>query len=185
MLLAVARRSETRIICKLLSLYLFLQGSAARTGPSREKSSSMTSRSLQEHLVSGDHLARLASHAQRLLQFQRSLEAALPEALAPHVRIANFRLGKLFIHAANSAVATKVRQLGPRIASDLSIRGVKITQIEVRVQAGIPENTRIDHKRPALPGLQQKQGLTLLAQKLPPESPLKAALDRLLQSVKE
>lgn len=145
----------------------------------------MTSRSLQEYLVSGDHLARLASHAQRLLQFQHSLKAALPAALVPYVRVANFRLGKLFVHAANGAVAAKVRQLGPRIASELSIKGVKITQIEVRVQAGIPEFRQEKHRRPSLPGSQQKQGLTLLAQGMPAESPLKQALDRLLESVKE
>jgi len=77
-----------------------------------ETSLSMTARSLQEHLTSGDSMARLAAHAQRLLQFQRRLEVALPEALRPHARVANFRLGKLFIHAANGAVAAKVRQLG-------------------------------------------------------------------------
>jgi len=145
----------------------------------------MTSRSLQEHLVSGDHLARLASHAQRLLQFQRSLEAALPAALAAHTRVANFRLGKLFIHATNGAVAAKVRQLGPRIASELSNKGVKVTQIEVRVQAGIPYPPTKKHERPALPGIWQKQGLTALARNLPAASPLKAALDRLLRSIKE
>lgn len=135
--------------------------------------------------MSGDHLARLASHAQRLLQFQRSLEAVLPAALAAHARVANFRLGKLFIHATNGAVAAKVRQLGPRIASELSNKGVKITQIEVRVQAGIPNQPRKKLERPALPGIRQKQGLTALAQNLPATSPLKAALGRLLQSIKE
>ena len=145
----------------------------------------MTSRSLQEHLVSGDHLARLASHAQRLLQFQHSLEASLPAALAPHVRVANFRLGVLFVHAANGAVAAKVRQLGPRIANELSIKGVKITQIEVRVQAGIQKSPKQKHQRPALPGSRQKQGLTALARGLPADSPLRSALDRLLLSVKE
>jgi hypothetical protein len=167
---------------QLLSLQI-LSGRADNPAP--ENSFSMTSRSLQDHLVSGDSMARLASHAQRLLQFQHSLEAALPAALAPHVRVANFRLGKLFIHATNGAVAAKVRQLGPRVASELSNKGVKITQIEVRVQAGIPESPKKNHERPALPGLQQKQGLTALARKLPKDSPLKAALDRLLQSVKE
>ncbi|MBI5901184.1 MAG: DUF721 domain-containing protein [Rhodocyclales bacterium] len=145
----------------------------------------MTSRSLQEHLVSGDSMARLAAHAQRLLQFQRSLEAVLPAALAPYVRVANFRLGKLFIHTTNGAVAAKIRQLGPRLAGELSNKGVKITQIEVRVQAGIPPSSRQVHERPTLPGLKQKQGLTLLSQNLPGDSRLKAALERLLQSVKE
>jgi len=130
-------------------------------------------------------MARLAAHAQRLLQFQRLLEAALPEALRPHARVANFRLGKLFIHAANGAVAAKIRQLGPRLASDLSNKEAKVTQIEVRVQACNPSAPQPPHQRPSLPGKKQKQGLTSLAQQLPEESPLKGALERLLRSVKE
>lgn len=145
----------------------------------------MTARSLQEHLASGDSMARLAAHAQRLLQFQRLLEAALPEALRPHARVANFRLGKLFIHAANGAVAAKIRQLGPRLASDLSNKEAKVTQIEVRVQARNPQMPQLPHQRPSLPGQKQKQGLTALARDLPQGSPLRRALERLLHSVKE
>ena len=145
----------------------------------------MTARSLQEHLSSGDSLARLAAHAQRLLQFQRLLEAALPEPLRPHARVANFRLGKLFIHTANGAVAAKIRQLGPRLANELSNKDVKVTQIEVRVQARNPNSAAPPHERPPLPGDKQKQGLTTLAQKLPNDSPLKRALERLIKSVKE
>ena len=146
---------------------------------------SMKARSLQEHLASGDSMARIANHAQRLLQFQRLLEAALPEALRPHARVANFRLGKLFIHAANGAVAAKIRQFGPRLASDLSNKEVKVTQIEVRVQARNPSPAQPLHQRPTLPGSKQKEGLTALARGLPGESPLKGALERLLRSVKE
>lgn len=145
----------------------------------------MTARSLQEHLASGDSMARLAAHAQRLLQFQRLLEAALPEALRPHVRVANFRLGKLFIHAANGAVAAKIRQFGPSLAVDLSNKEAKVTQIEVRVQARNPSPPPQPHQRPVLPGPKQKQELTALAARLPGESPLKEALERLLRSVKE
>jgi hypothetical protein len=145
----------------------------------------MTSRSLQEHLAFGDSMARLAAHAQRLLQFQRLLEAALPAALRPYARVANFRLGKLFIHAENGAVAAKIRQFGSRLANDLSNKEVKVTQIEVRVQARNPSSPRLPHKRPSPPGVKQKQGLTALAHSLPEESPLKGALERLLHSVKE
>ena len=145
----------------------------------------MTSRSLQEHLASGDSMARIAAHAQRLLQFQHLLEAALPVALRPHARVANFRLGKLFIHAANGAVAAKIRQFGPRLADDLSNKDVKVTQIEVRVQAQNPSPPRQSTERPSLPGSKQKQGLTALAHALPGGSPLKGALERLLRSVKE
>lgn len=145
----------------------------------------MTSRSLQEHLASGDSMARLAAHAQRLLQFQRLLETALPEALRPYARVANFRLGKLFIHAANGAVAAKIRQFGPRLASDLSNKDVKVTQIEVKVQAKNQSPTGPRHIRPTLPGIKQKQALTGLAQHLPADSRLKQALERLLRTIKE
>jgi len=145
----------------------------------------MTARSLEEHLASSDRMARLTAHAQRLLQFQRLLDAALPVALKPYVRVANFRLGKLFIHAANGAVAAKVRQIGPSIANDLSTTEGKVTQIEVRVQARNPSPSRTPHQRPALPGQKQKQALAALARRLPRESPLKGALERLLRSVKE
>ncbi len=145
----------------------------------------MTSRSLQEHLVSGDSMARLAAHAQRLLQFQRLLEAALPAALRPHARVANFRLGKLLIHAENGAVAAKIRQFGPSLASDLSIKESKVTQIEVRVQARNRPSAIVSPGRPPLPGTKQKQGLTALARDLPEESPLKGPLERLLRSIKE
>lgn len=130
-------------------------------------------------------MARLAAHAQRLLQFQRLLEAALPAALRPHARVANFRLGKLLIHAENGAVAAKIRQFGPSLANDLSHKEQKVTQIEVRVQARNPSPPPLPHKRPSLPGSKQKQGLTVLARDLPAESPLKNALERLLRSVKE
>ena len=145
----------------------------------------MTSRSLQEHLASGDSMARLAAHAQRLLQFQRLLEAALPAALRPHARVANFRLGKLLIHAENGAVAAKIRQFGPRLANDLSNKEAKVTQIEVRVQARNRISAHAPPGRPSLPGLKQKQGLTALAHDLPLESPLKGPLERLLRSIKE
>jgi hypothetical protein len=145
----------------------------------------MTAHSLQKHLASSGSMARLTAHAQRLLHFQRLLEAALPQALRPHARVANFRLGKLFIHAANSAVAAKIRQFGPRLADDLSNKETKVTQIEVRVQARNPLPPQPVHERPALPGSKQKQGLAVLVQQLPEDSPLKDALERLLRSVKE
>jgi hypothetical protein len=129
-------------------------------------------------------MARLAAHAHRLLQLQRLLEASLPEALRPHARVANFRLGKLFIHAANGAVAAKIRQFGPRLAVDLSNKDVKVTQIEVRVQARNPSPARAPHQRPVPPGTSQVRGLTELARRLPVDSPLKGALERLLRSVK-
>lgn len=142
-------------------------------------------RSLHEHLVSGDGMARLAAHAQRLQQLQLRFQSALPEALRPYARVANFRLGKLFIHTVNGAVAAKIRQLGPRIASKLCNEVAQVTEIEVRVQAWSRPPTAPLRKRPTLPGENQKQGLTSLKNALPDDSPLKGALTRLLRTLKE
>jgi hypothetical protein len=145
----------------------------------------LMAKSLQEHLVSADGVAQLAAHAQRLLAFQRTLETVLPEALRPHARVANFRLGKIFIHTSNSAVAAKVRQLGPRIASALSSSASKVTEIGVSVQACRSTRPQEPRERPVLPSNQQKQRLALLAQNLPPDSALKRAIDHLLKAVTE
>ena len=143
-------------------------------------------KSLQEHLTSGDGIAHLAAHADRLLQLQAALETALPAALWPYVRVVNFRQGKARIHASSSAVANKIRQLGPRLADALSSPTAQVTQIEVRVQAGQPPlATSPAHARPALPGNVQRQALAALAASLPAESPLKPSLERLLRGLED
>lgn len=142
-------------------------------------------KSLQEHLVSGGSMARLVAHADRLRLLQHQLETALPAALKPHARVANFRLGKLSIHADSGGIAAKIRQLGPSIASQLSNQATEITQIEVRVQPLATNLPHPPHERPSLPGAKQKQGLTLLTQDLPRESKLRIALECLLRVVKE
>lgn len=146
-------------------------------------------KSLQEHLTSGDGIAHLAAHADRLLQLQAALEAALPAALRPYVRIVNFRQGKARIHASSSAVANKIRQLGPRLAETLSSPTAQVTQIEVRVQARPPTMAalpdRSAHTKPDLPGHAQRQALATLAASLPAESPLKPSLERLLRGLTE
>lgn len=146
-------------------------------------------KSLQEHLTSGDGIAHLAAHADRLLQLQAALETALPAALWPYVRIVNFRQGKARIHASSSAVANKIRQLGPRLADALSSPTAQVTQIEVRVQAGTPtmatSASHPAHARPALPGNLPRQALAALAASLPAESPLKPSLERLLRALEK
>lgn len=142
-------------------------------------------KSLQEHLASGNSMARLVAHADRLRLLQTRLEATLPAALRPHARVANFRLGKLSIHANNGAIAAKIRQLGPRIASQLSDRATEITQIGVKVQPLASATPPPPHERPSLPGDEQKRGLARLAQSVPRESGLARALERLLHAIKE
>lgn len=142
---------------------------------------------LQEHLLSGDGIAPLAAHADRLLHLQVALETALPAALRPYVRIVNFRRGKACIQASSSAMANKIRQLGPRLANALSSPAAQVTEIEVRVQAAPPGGaggaTGPYPPRPALPDKARRQALAALAASLPAQSPLKDPLERLLRTL--
>lgn len=145
----------------------------------------MPARSLQEHLSTAEGTARFAAHAQRLLRLQRLLESVLPPALRNHARVANLRQGKLIIHAANSAVAAKLRQFGPRFADAFLKDGAQFTEIDVRVQAKAPLAPRVIQKPIELPGSKRKQALTQFTNDLPEGSALKEPLRKLLRTLTE
>lgn len=145
----------------------------------------MASRSLYEHIASNTEIARYAVHAQRLLRYQRYLETVLPPALRPHSHVANLRADKLVIYTSNAAVASKVRQLAPRLAGVFAAEGVKISEIDVRVQ--VSEHPRAIEKpyvAKPLPSSDRQKALADLAGRLPETSALKAPLARLLKTLK-
>jgi len=162
---AVAKRSDTRIICKLLLL----------------ANIPMQARSIEDCLKTDGGLARLAGHAVLLLRLQRVFESAAPRALVRGARIANLKLGKLIIHANNAGVAAKLRQITPTLIGVFHNEGAEVTGIEVKVQP--------HHAPPAPPpgeshgplGSHAKHGLTSLAEHLPADSPLRDALRHLVK----
>ena len=134
--------------------------------------------SIADFLDADNNLARLSAHAGRLLKLQRIFERAAPAALAKHGRVANMKLGKVVIHAANSAIAAKIRQLTPRLTESFRQSGVDVNEIQVKVQPGAFVEPVVKRSTPADIGLTAKQGHTSLAEKLPSDSPLRAALER-------
>lgn len=139
-------------------------------------------RSLEDFLSSDASLARLSAHARRLLQFQRIFESATQ--LARHSRVANLRSGKIIIHALNGAVATKLRQIEPRLVAIFQNEGSEVTGIDIRLQPGAESRGTIRHERSAKIDAKQKQALTSLADGLPEGSALKDALNRLVARAK-
>ena len=130
-------------------------------------------------LESEAHVARLTAHAGRLLQLQRQLELALPRQLTKLVRVANYRLGKVIIHATNGAVAAKVRQIVPGLIDKYRQNGAEVNEIDVKVQPISHIAAPTQRATPPVLGDKAKQGLTNLAQKLPSDAPLRLALERL------
>jgi hypothetical protein len=136
-------------------------------------------RSLEDCLMADAGLARLSSHAKRLLGLQRVFESATP--LSRQARVANLKLGKIVIHASNSAVAAKLRQIEPRLAAIFRSEAAEVTGIDIRVQpdASKRQPARLNHHVNI--GSRQKQALTSLADSLPEGSALRNALARLVE----
>lgn len=133
-----------------------------------------------DHLAAHEHYARLAAQAERLRQLQALLETALPAHLALGARVAQLKRGKIIVHADSGAIAVKLRQLAPRLTEFFVQQGAQLNGIEVRVQPRRPMKSVKPKKTPKILGIRAKRSLTSLAAGLPPASPLRQALARLL-----
>ncbi len=140
-----------------------------------------TPRSLEDCLMGDNGFARLSTQAARLLRMQRLFDSATP--LARNARVANLRVEKVVIHAANGAVATKLKQIAPTLVGVFRYEAPEVTGIEVRVQPRQSHAPR-GGAAPSSIAERQKRGLAALADGLPAESPLRAALNRLVARAK-
>jgi hypothetical protein len=136
-------------------------------------------RSVEDCLMADTELARLSGHARRLLGLQRTFESATP--LARQSRVANYKLGRIVIYAANGAVAAKLRQMEPRLAALFRSAATEVTGIDIRVQPGSDNRPLPARKAATGIGNQQKQALTSLANGLPDDSVLRTALTKLIE----
>lgn len=122
---------------------------------------------------------RLMAHARLLLKLTRRLEAATPSGLRHAVRVANFKSGRIVIHADNGAVATKIRQMSQRLVDELSKEGAECSGIEVKVQPRqIPFQSTPSTQKPL--SAQAIGTLQSAAEELP-DGPLRKALNCLLE----
>lgn len=107
------------------------------------------------------------------------LEGFLPPELAPLVRVANFKEGKLVILAANGAAAAKLRLLSESIAAYITKQRSQVNSVSVRVQPGIGEPPETAPKQAHLTGA-ALQELDVLYRRLP-DSAFRKALKTLLE----
>ena len=79
-----------------------------------------------EHYLDNDAAAgRVMAHARLLLKLARRFEAVAPGGLGSLARVANYKSGKVVIHADNGAVAAKLRQMSQRLCDELSRGGAQ------------------------------------------------------------
>jgi hypothetical protein len=96
---------------------------------------SSSAASLDNYLSDGDGAGRLMAHARLLQKLGHIYAAAAPEHLGKASRVANYKSGTILIHADNGAVAVKLRQMAPSLASEFVKKGVECSGVQVKVQA--------------------------------------------------
>lgn len=136
--------------------------------------------SLEQYLDSADGAANVMAHARLLLKLGRKYETIVPAGLRHLSRVANYKSGKIIIHADNGTVATKLRQMSTSLCQRLSQLGVECSVMEIKVQPReIPYQSNPSTTKP----ISAKAGATLndRAREMPADSPLRAALQHLLE----
>jgi hypothetical protein len=121
-------------------------------------------------------LQGLTRQVKRLSGLQSTLAECLPANLAASTTVVVAETGELVLYADNGAVATKLKQLTPRILVFLRQRGVEATGIRVQMQVSIGHNS-LPTKQISLSAGGRK-AISELAERVE-SSPLKAALERL------
>ena len=133
----------------------------------------MTSKNLDAYLVQADGINSLMPQAKRLLELRQVLLEVLPKALADSATVANYRQGKIVIFAANSAIAAKLKLLGPTLKDRFVTRGLQVTALEIEVQ---PSQDRANAtQKSAVLTETARQALSRLASQLT-ESELKSTI---------
>ena len=132
-----------------------------------------------EHYLDSDaSTSRIMAHARLLQKLSRRFEAIAPSGLRHAARVANYKSGKIVIHADNGAVATKIRQMSQRLCDELSNCGAQCKGIEVKVQPRqIPCQSTTSTTKPL--SARTCGVLRSTAENLP-KGPLRDALDALL-----
>jgi len=135
--------------------------------------------SLTTFLDDSASAAKVMAHGRLLLKLSRRFEAIAPAGLARAARVANYKSGKIVIHADNGAVATKIRQMSQRLCGELSKGGPECNVMEVKVQPRQFPSQSISSTPKPLSG-KASRTIAATASNLP-QGRLRAALEHLLE----
>lgn len=96
----------------------------------------MTARNAGFFIGTAPALNKLAGEVRRLDAVQQVVLNTVPAPLFQACRAGVPRAGVLILWAENGAVATKLKQLTPRLLTSFRKERIEVTAIQIRVQAG-------------------------------------------------
>lgn len=115
------------------------------------------------------------------MALQQIYARAAPHHLAEASQVANYKMGSVVIHATNGAVAAKLRQLLPSLREVFCSSGAEVTGIQVKVQGRDPVVAPRHPVPERVISRCSASDIAALADTLPTDSPLRAALGRFLE----
>lgn len=122
---------------------------------------------------------RVMAHARLLMKLSNRFNAVAPSALRQSAHVANYKSGRIVIHADNGAIAAKLRQMNRRLCDELSFVGVECNEIDVKVQPRqIPSRSMSSTSKPIS---EKASGMLRSTVEMLPKGPLRAALETLLE----
>lgn len=147
--------------------------------PMRRAEPRSSSRELLEYLRSDDKLSSLLPTVQQVAQLQADCEQQLP-ALFSNCRVLQLRENTLHIAAPNAALATRLRQVLPKLQQGLRDNGWGIEQIRLKVQLMPTQPAPPPPSEPRVLSSSAIASFASLASQIE-ESPLRDALQNLLK----
>lgn len=128
--------------------------------------------------------SRVATHAEHLLRLQQTFARIAPDYLAKQSRVANYKKGKVIVHAQNGAVAAKLKQLEPSLAAAFCDGGCEVNGVTVRVQVAVHNDPSMAPRNLRSIGPQARLTIRRAAMSMG-DSVLGASLLRLAESASE
>lgn len=107
--------------------------------PSRRTAGPIADTAIQ-WLGSDRHGADVLTTARTLLSLEQAVQAMLPAAFGEACRVARLEDTRVTLAVPSAAYAARLRQLAPRTVAQLAHRGWNLTEIQVKVQAGLLQN---------------------------------------------
>jgi Dna[CI] antecedent, DciA len=139
----------------------------------------MPARKINFYIDTSDSLRKLASDARRLAELQQILLGATPPPLAQACCVKKLSAGTLHLAAENGAIASKIRQLAPRLLVAYQNCGVEVTSIRVEVQVNEGQIAPLNSPTKVPLSIDSINNLEILANRLE-ASPLKRALTNMV-----
>jgi hypothetical protein len=162
--LALARRSEIRIICTTSSLPY----------------TSVRPPKLDRILAADATLQPVLAKAHELRAFAGLLDGFLPPDLARQARVVNYRDGELVLVAAFPAAAAKLRLLAPSLVNFFLKQRLQVNSVSIRVQPNASQTSDVAPRKSAHLSTLTLERLGKLYKTMAP-SPAREALGALLQ----